>query len=184
MRGPPFGIRRYLGREQKKFTGAGKFPNLRTYPGLQAQNLRLRLALCVEAPLIMRTILLLLASNVFMTLAWYGHLKIKAVPLIAVIAVSWLIAFPEYCLAVPANRLGHISQGGPFSAPQLKILQEAISILVFLVFTLILLKEVPRWQDLVAFALIFAGLAVALWPRTQANQSLSTVQSSREEKVR
>jgi uncharacterized protein (DUF486 family) len=64
----------------------------------------------------MWTVILLVASNVFMTVAWYGHLKFKDKPLLLVIAVSWLIALPEYCLQVPANRLGH----GEFSAPQLK----------------------------------------------------------------
>ena len=67
----------------------------------------------------MRTILLLVASNLFMTIAWYGHLKVKGASLVAVVLVSWLIALPEYCLAVPANRLGHIAHGGTFTAPQL-----------------------------------------------------------------
>ncbi|MBI2362744.1 MAG: DMT family protein, partial [Elusimicrobia bacterium] len=72
----------------------------------------------------MKTVLLLVASNVFMTFAWYGHLRYKGFPLWGVILASWLIALPEYALQVPANRLGH----GYFSAPQLKILQEGISI--------------------------------------------------------
>jgi uncharacterized protein len=113
----------------------------------------------------MRTVLLLIASNCFMTYAWYGHLKVKHRALIAVIAMSWLIALPEYCLAVPANRLGHQNFGGPFSAPQLKILQEGISVLIFLVFTIWFLREPPRWQDLLAFALILAGISVALLTR-------------------
>jgi uncharacterized protein (DUF486 family) len=111
----------------------------------------------------MSTILLLIASNVFMTVAWYWHLKAPAtLPLIAFIAISWLIALPEYCLAVPANRLGHVSLGGPFTAPQLKLIQEAIALLVFLVFSLVVLKEAPRWQDYVGMVLIMAGLGVAL----------------------
>jgi len=111
----------------------------------------------------MNTILLLLASNVFMTVAWYWHLKAPAtLPLIAFIGISWLIALPEYCLAVPANRLGHVSLGGPFTAPQLKLIQEGLSLLVFLVFSLVVLKESPRWQDYVGMALIMAGLGVAL----------------------
>jgi uncharacterized protein len=114
----------------------------------------------------MRTILLLMLSNCFMTVAWYGHLKVRNAALITVIAVSWLIALPEYCLAVPANRLGHIDHGGSFSAPQLKVLQEGISIVVFLVFTLLVLRETPRWQDFLAFALIMAGLAVAMLSRS------------------
>jgi uncharacterized protein (DUF486 family) len=111
----------------------------------------------------MNTILLLLASNVFMTVAWYWHLKAPAtMPLLGFIAISWLIALPEYCLAVPANRLGHVSLGGPFTAPQLKLIQEGLSLLVFLVFSLVVLKESPRWQDYVGMALIMAGLGVAL----------------------
>jgi len=113
----------------------------------------------------MKTILLLLCSNCFMTLAWYGHLTYKNTALWVVIAASWLIALPEYCLAVPANRLGHISHGGSFSAAQLKVMQEGISVAVFLVFSLWFLKETPRWQDGVAFTLIFAGLAISLYSR-------------------
>jgi uncharacterized protein (DUF486 family) len=86
----------------------------------------------------MRTVLLLLASNTFMTMAWYGHLKYKQTPLIIAIAVSWLIALPEYALQVPANRIGHAQEG--FSAPQLKIIQEVISISVFVLFSFIYLK--------------------------------------------
>jgi uncharacterized protein (DUF486 family) len=111
----------------------------------------------------MTTVVLLLFSNLFMTVAWYWHLKATGWPLIGFIAVSWLIALPEYCLAVPANRMGHISQGGPFTAPQLKVLQEGIALLVFLLFSLVWLKETPRWTDLVGMGLIFAGLAVALF---------------------
>ncbi len=118
----------------------------------------------------MSTILLLIASNVFMTVAWYWHLKAPAtLPLIAFIGISWLIALPEYCLAVPANRLGHVSLGGPFTAPQLKLIQEAIALLVFLVFSLVVLKESPRWQDYVGMVLIMAGLGVALSGRTDAH---------------
>ena len=84
----------------------------------------------------MNTILLLIASNIFMTVAWYWHLKAPAAyPLIGFIIISWLIALPEYCLAVPANRLGHISLGGAFTAPQLKMIQEAISLSVFIIFS-------------------------------------------------
>jgi uncharacterized protein (DUF486 family) len=116
----------------------------------------------------MNTILLLLASNLFMTVAWYWHLKAPAtMPLIAFIGISWLIALPEYCLAVPANRLGHVSLGGPFSAPQLKLIQEAIALMVFLVFSLVVLKESPRWQDYLGMVLIMAGLGVALSGRPE-----------------
>lgn len=111
----------------------------------------------------MNTILLLIASNIFMTVAWYWHLKAPpTMPLIGFIVISWLIALPEYCLAVPANRLGHVGLGGPFTAPQLKLIQEAIALLVFVVFSLVVLKEAPRWQDYVGMLLIMAGLGVAL----------------------
>ncbi len=111
----------------------------------------------------MTTILLLIASNVFMTIAWYWHLKApSSLPLIAFIGISWLIALPEYCLAVPANRAGHISLGGAFTAPQLKLIQEAIALVVFIGFSLVYLKEAPRWQEYVGIALIVAGLGVAL----------------------
>lgn len=120
----------------------------------------------------MSTILLLLASNVFMTVAWYWHLKAPAtMPLLGFIAISWLIALPEYCLAVPANRLGHVSLGGPFTAPQLKLIQEGLSLMVFLVFSLVVLKESPRWQDYVGMVLIMAGLGVALSGRHESHQA-------------
>lgn len=106
----------------------------------------------------MKTVLLLVASNLFMTAAWYGHLRHKGYPLWGVILVSWLIALPEYALQVPANRLGH----GQFSAPQLKILQEAISICVFLAFCALYLREPIRWNHYAAFAIILAGVAVGL----------------------
>ncbi|MCC6951668.1 MAG: DMT family protein [Phycisphaerales bacterium] len=107
-------------------------------------------------------IALLVLSNVFMTFAWYGHLKFKAWPLALAIGVSWLIALPEYCLQVPANRAGHVAFGGPFTAPQLKVIQEAITLVVFTVFTLVVLKEKPRMSDVIAFALVFAGVAVSV----------------------
>jgi uncharacterized protein (DUF486 family) len=102
----------------------------------------------------MRTILLLLASNVFMTIAWYGHLKFKDVPLWKVILISWLIAGVEYCLAVPANRWGH----GTFTAGQLKIMQEVISLTVFGFFSVLFLKEQLKWNHLVAFGLLLAAV--------------------------
>ncbi len=108
------------------------------------------------------TVVLLIASNVFMTFAWYGHLKKEHWPLLLAIVVSWGIAFFEYVLQVPANRYGHFSHGGPFTAPQLKILQEAITLTVFLGFTLWVLHEKPRWNDLAAFGLIMAGVVVAM----------------------
>ena len=99
------------------------------------------------------TIGLLIASNVFMTLAWYGHLKFKSAPLIAVILISWGIAFFEYVLQVPANRMGH----GYFSAAQLKTIQEVISLSVFVIFSWAYLGERITWQHGVGFALICAG---------------------------
>lgn len=98
-------------------------------------------------------VLLLLASNLFMTFAWYGHLKHKAVALPLVILVSWLIALPEYALAVPANRIG----SAVWSTAQLKTLQEVITLLVFVVFSVLYLGEPLKWSTLVGFALIAAG---------------------------
>ncbi|MBI4976235.1 MAG: DMT family protein [Spirochaetes bacterium] len=102
----------------------------------------------------MPTIALLLVSNIFMTFAWYGHLKYKQAPLLLVIAVSWLIAMPEYCFQVPANRMGH----GTFNAAQLKTIQEVITLTVFSVFSVVYLKEELRWNYLVGFALIIAAV--------------------------
>ncbi|TWI36985.1 DMT family protein [Paracoccus sulfuroxidans] len=99
------------------------------------------------------TIGLLIASNVFMTIAWYGHLKFKSAPLIAVILISWAIAFFEYVLQVPANRMGH----GYFSAAQLKTIQEVISLSVFVIFSWLYLGERITWQHGVGFALICLG---------------------------
>ena len=98
-------------------------------------------------------ILLLLASNVFMTLAWYGHLKFKGTALPVVILVSWGIAFFEYCLQVPANRIGH----GHFSAAELKTIQEVITLAVFAAFSVWFLNEPLRWNHAVGFALIAGG---------------------------
>ena len=102
----------------------------------------------------MTTVLLLTCSNVFMTFAWYGHLKYGHFwPLWKAILVSWLIALLEYCLAVPANRLGF----GEFTGFQLKIIQEVVTLVVFMVFALTFLKEKFAWNYLVAFA--FLGVA-------------------------
>lgn len=112
------------------------------------------------------TILLLLGSNIFMTFAWYYHLKHKGWSLLTAIAISWLIALPEYMLQVPANRIGHSAHGGSLTAPQLKIIQEAITLAVFTVFTVVVLKEKPRWNDGLAFILIFAAVAVSVFGRS------------------
>jgi len=108
------------------------------------------------------SVLLLVGSNVFMTVAWYNHLNKKTWPMLTAILISWLIALPEYCLQVPANRLGHARFGGRFSAPQLKIMQEAITIAVFVAFSIAVLHERPKWTDMVGFALIFLGVAVSM----------------------
>lgn len=104
-------------------------------------------------------ILLLVISNIFMTFAWYGHLKMReefawfqALPLIAVIAFSWGLAFFEYCFQVPANRIGFRDNGGPFSLMQLKVIQEVITLIVFTVFTTVFFKgEALHWNHLAAF---------------------------------
>ena len=80
---------------------------------------------------------LLVLSNTFMTFAWYYHVKHKAWPLLTAIAISWLIALPEYCLQVPANRMGHVDYGGPLTLPQLKIIQEVITLSVFVPFAML-----------------------------------------------
>jgi uncharacterized protein len=98
-------------------------------------------------------ILLLVGSNVFMTFAWYGHLAYKSQPIALVVLVSWGIAFFEYCLQVPANRIGH----GAFSAAELKTIQEVITLVVFAAFSVWWLGEPLRWNHLVGFALIAGG---------------------------
>ncbi|MCG6114765.1 MAG: DMT family protein [Mesorhizobium sp.] len=101
-------------------------------------------------------ILLLFGSNIFMTLAWYGHLNFKTAPLATVVMVSWAIAFVEYWLAVPANRIGH----QVYSAAQMKTMQEVITLTVFAVFSVVYLKEALTWNHLAGFALIAAGAAL------------------------
>ncbi len=111
------------------------------------------------------TILLLIASNTFMTFAWYGHLKFKDLTwakelgLFPVILVSWAIAFFEYCLMVPANRIGYMPNGGPFTLVQLKVVQEVITLVVFVVFTALLFKgEALKWNHLAAALLLVAAV--------------------------
>jgi uncharacterized protein len=103
----------------------------------------------------MRTILLLLASNIFMTFAWYYHLKNTGMPLWKAIILSWGIAFFEYCLMVPANRYGYV---GGFSAFQLKMIQEVITLMVFSVFAVVILKENFRWNYLVSFFFLLGAV--------------------------
>jgi uncharacterized protein len=101
-------------------------------------------------------ILLLALSNVFMTFAWYGHLNFKAAPLYAVVLLSWGIAFFEYWLAVPANRIGH----AVYSAAELKTIQEVITLVVFAGFSVLFLKEAFTWNHAAGFALIAGGAAL------------------------
>lgn len=109
----------------------------------------------------LQTSLLLLASNLFMTAAWYGHLKDRETALWKAVLVSWGIAFFEYCLQVPANRLGY-NAGMP--AAQLKTLQEVITLLVFTGFAWAWLGEVPKWNTLVGFGFIVVGAAFVFAP--------------------
>ena len=111
------------------------------------------------------TIGLLLAANVFMTLAWYGHLKLQSLhvignttPLILVILMSWGIAFFEYCLQVPANRMGFEGNGGPFSLMQLNVIQEVITLLVFILFSAIAFHMPLRWNHAVACLLLIGAV--------------------------
>jgi uncharacterized protein len=104
----------------------------------------------------MITILLLICSNIFMTFAWYGHLKYRQVALWKVVLVSWLIAFLEYCFQVPANRIGSYT----FSAVQLKTIQEAITLTVFVFFSVLYLKEDMRWNYLVGFGMMVLAVFI------------------------
>ncbi|MBX7093835.1 MAG: DMT family protein [Flavobacteriales bacterium] len=107
----------------------------------------------------MKTIGLLLLSNIFMTIAWYGHLSFKHVSLWKVILISWGIAFFEYCLMVPANRIGH----GQFNAFELKTIQEVISLIVFMIFAVFFLKEGLKWNYVLGFGLIVAAVMVIFY---------------------
>ena len=137
----------------------------------------------------MLTVLLLICSNAFMTIAWYGHLKFRTAPLLLAILLSWSIAFFEYCFQVPANRFGY--EPDPtgdvqpavqasattdlpwwqrvwrikFSSPQLKIVQEVITITAFVIFNLVYLKDVVRPTDWAAFGLILLAVVVMMAPR-------------------
>ena len=111
------------------------------------------------------TILLLIASNIFMTFAWYGHLKLQEMkissswPLILVILFSWGVAFFEYCAQVPANRIGFIDNGGPFNLMQLKVIQEVISLTVFTVIVTLLFKNQGlEWNHFVAFVCLILAV--------------------------
>ena len=104
-------------------------------------------------------IVLLIGSNLFMTVAWYGHLKFKGSPLLLVILASWAIAFVEYCLAVPANRIGHTV----YSAAELKTMQEVITLVMFAGFSVWVLGEPLTWKHAIGFALIAIGAAVIFY---------------------
>jgi uncharacterized protein (DUF486 family) len=109
----------------------------------------------------MRTIVLLVFSNIFMTVAWYWHLKYRTTPILAAIAVSWMIALPEYCFQVPANRFGY----GEFTAFQLKIIQEVITLIVFTVFAYFYLGEGIKWNYAVSFGFLLGAVLFAFWGR-------------------
>ncbi|HAC21374.1 MAG: DMT family protein [Tannerellaceae bacterium] len=111
------------------------------------------------------TVALLIVSNIFMTFAWYGHLKLKefswfgSLPLIGVIALSWGIALFEYCFQVPANRIGFRENGGPFTLIQLKVLQEVITLIVFVIFSTVAFKtESFKWNHALAFCFLVAAV--------------------------
>lgn len=111
------------------------------------------------------TIILLVISNIFMTFAWYGHLRLSASgvsaswPLYVVILFSWGVALLEYCCQVPANRIGYEGNGGPYSLIQLKVMQEVITLVVFVVFSIIAFEEFElRWNHIAAFALLVGAV--------------------------
>ena len=107
----------------------------------------------------MLTIMLLLASNAFMTFAWYRHLKHRSAPVLEVIVVSWLIAFGEYCFQIPANRIGY----GRFTGYQLKIIQECLTLSVFVVFAYFYPGETIRWNYAISFLCIFLAVLFGFW---------------------
>jgi uncharacterized protein len=109
----------------------------------------------------MPTVILLLISNTFMTFAWYGHLKHRTAPIVEAILVSWLIALGEYCFQVPANRIGY----GRFTGYQLKIIQECVTLLVFVVFAYFYLREPIRWNYALSFVCIMGAVLFAFWGR-------------------
>ena len=112
------------------------------------------------------TIALLVVSNIFMTFAWYGHLKMQDAkiitsntPLVVVILISWGIALAEYCCQVPANRIGFAGNGGPFSLMQLKVIQEVITLIIFTLFTVVFFRgESLHWNHFAAFMCLIAAV--------------------------
>lgn len=117
------------------------------------------------------TVGLLVISNIFMTLAWYGHLKLQSSgistnwPLYVVILMSWGIALLEYCFQVPANRIGFVENGGPFSLMQLKVIQEIITLTVFIIFSMVAFESFHlRWNHIVAALLMVAAVYFVFLP--------------------
>lgn len=110
------------------------------------------------------TILLLVVSNIFMTLAWYGHLKFKefswgqSLGLFAIICISWGLAFFEYLFQVPANRIGFKDHGGPYNLVELKTLQEVITLVIFMIFSILVFKQKFEWNHLVGFLCLIAAV--------------------------
>lgn len=110
------------------------------------------------------TIIFLVISNMFMTVAWYGHLRFKDyawgknLGLFSIICISWGLAFFEYLFQVPANRIGFKDDGGPYSLVQLKTIQEAITLIVFMIFSMIVFKQKFEWNHIVGFCLIIAAV--------------------------
>ena len=106
----------------------------------------------------MTAILLLIVSNIFMTFAWYGHLKFREEALWKVILISWIIAFAEYCFQVPANRMGSYQ----FTTPQLKVIQEVVTVVVFSIFSILYFKEGFRWNYLIALGFLILAVFLCL----------------------
>lgn len=121
------------------------------------------------------SIVLLLISNVFMTIAWYGHLKFRTHPIFLVIVVSWLIAFFEYCFQVPANRIGSYA----FTTAQLKVIQEVITLLVFAGFSVFYLKEQLHWNHAVAFFMVIGAVFFVFYGgQTNSEDKSTRIESS------
>lgn len=116
---------------------------------------------------ILFTVLLLIASNTFMTIAWYGHLKHKEKALLAVILVSWLIALPEYALQVPANRMG----SNVLTGTQLKLIQEIVTLVAFVIFAWLYLGEKPTWRTAAAFGLVVLAVLLIRGDGAMKNQN-------------
>lgn len=132
----------------------GAAPTLLHSPDQGAQSLRGKFSAAGLYLPVVRTIILLTISNIFMTFAWYGHLKFRETPLWIAIVVSWMIAFVEYCFQVPANRIGSYQ----FSTAQLKTIQEVITLVVFSIFSVTYLRDQFRWNYVVAFGFIVGAV--------------------------